>query len=72
MNYKKIIYSGMCVCGHSVDRHHLFMVANPEIEKIVGSYIPGACLFFGFNENEGYDEDGNDHCYQYIDVNNHD
>lgn len=63
----KRIFSGMCLCGHNVDRHHIFTVANQEAYAVIGSRVPGGCLAYGHNEDEGIGPDGEDHCYDYVD-----
>ena len=67
MTFKKIIYSGTCLCGHSYEDHHLGMIANPEAYKIMGAYLPQECLYFGCNETGGLDENGDSHCHGYTD-----
>ena len=65
--------SGICVCGHKWDDHHLGMILNhdygdgdsPDARK--EAYIPQECEFFGFNEMGGLDEEGNEHCWSYRD-----
>lgn len=64
---KPIIYSGVCMCGHSWEEHHLGMVMRPEIAAVIGPYVPGACLKYGSNEDEGLDEHGELHCAGYVD-----
>jgi hypothetical protein len=66
--FRKIIYSGICLCGHSYEEHHLGVVANPEAAAVIGDYLPQECEFFGFNENGGLDENGNEHCRHYVDT----
>ena len=63
--------SGVCVCGHKWDRHHLGIIANiaylwtedagPE------GYLPQECEHYGFNEMGGCDAEGNVHCFGYKD-----
>lgn len=66
---RRIVYSGMCICGHSYNQHHLMMCATQEAADAVGApSVPGACLAYGCNEMEGLDKDGNPHCFQYVDV----
>ena len=65
--FKKIIYSGICMCGHSWEDHHLSMVMNEEAYETVGPYFPEECEFYGFNETGGKDEDGDLHCNKYVD-----
>jgi hypothetical protein len=70
---KKRIYSGICMCGCSHLSHHGQVVSNPYYTKETGeSVLPGACLTFGFNENEGKDEKGREHCMAYVDRDNPD
>ena len=65
--FRKVIYSGTCLCGHKVDDHHISLVMNPEAVKIMGDRFPDECLFFGCNEDGGLDEDGEHHCGRYVD-----
>jgi hypothetical protein len=73
---RKAIYSGpnrsgICVCGHGWQEHHLGMVVRPEaIETDDGpeAYIPQECEHFGSNEMGGLDADGNPHCSAYNDT----
>lgn len=65
--FRKRIYCGTCLCGHSWEDHHLSFVMNPEALKTMGAYFPDECLFFGCNEDGGLDEDGNHHCGFYVD-----
>lgn len=67
MALKRIIYSGICLCGHSWEDHHCCMVLNEEAYKIIGPYIPDECNYFGCNENGGLDENGEHHCTGYVD-----
>jgi hypothetical protein len=63
--------SGICVCGHSWERHHLGVVMNEEFYAATGeSYVPQECEFFGFNETGGLElANGKwvDHCQHYKD-----
>jgi hypothetical protein len=67
---RKAIYSGpnrsgVCVCGHTWEEHHLGMVVRADaIETDGGSeaYIPQECEHFGSNENGGLDPEGSPHC----------
>ena len=62
--------SGVCICGHSWEDHHLGMVMRVEMLMTTGgkeAYIPQECEFFGCNEDGGLDDDGNDHCFGYRD-----
>lgn len=43
------------------------MVLNPEAYKVLGPVVPDTCCYFGCNEDEGVDENGNDHCWRYVD-----
>jgi len=66
--FKKHYYSGICLCGHSWENHHLSMVMNLEaIEENNEGTVPGECLRYGNNEWGGLDEHGEDHCSGYID-----
>jgi hypothetical protein len=66
--FKKQNLSGMCICGHAFDRHHLGIIANKEAYEIMGPYLAQECEAFGFNEMGGLDEDGKEHCGWYIDI----
>lgn len=66
--FRKVIYFGTCLCGHSYEDHHLGMVLNPEALAIMGPYLQGECEFFGWNESGGFDENGNPHCMRYVDA----
>lgn len=66
--FKPIIYSGTCLCGHRYKSHHLSMVLSPEAYEVLGPEVPGACLKYGSNELEGLDENGEVHCFGYVDV----
>lgn len=70
--FKKIIYSGICLCSHSYEDHHLGIILNPDALKVMGPYLPQECEFFGSNEDGGLDENGQSHCHHYVDVNNPD
>ena len=60
--------SGMCKCGHHWQDHHLGMVVKQEyIDATNEYYIPQECGVFGFNEMGGLDENGDPHCYGYVD-----
>lgn len=37
--FKKRIYSGICLCGHSDEDHHLGMVLNPEAYAVMGPHL---------------------------------
>jgi hypothetical protein len=66
--YSGPLRSGICVCGHPWDDHHLGIVMNPAYSEQTGeSYIPQECEFYGWNETGGLDEDGKAHCFQYQD-----
>lgn len=61
--------SGICVCGHSWEDHHLGIVMNSDYARETQEgYIPQECEFFGFNESGGLDDKGNYHCGSYKDV----
>ena len=61
--------SGICVCGHKWDDHHLGMVMNPEYYEATQEYcVPQECEFYGFNEMGGLDAKGNLHCGCYRDT----
>jgi hypothetical protein len=61
-------YSGVCLCGHSYSDHHCCCVMNPVAAMIMSSIVPDTCCYFGCNEFEGVDENGNDHCWGYVDA----
>lgn len=45
------VWSGICVCGHSADRHHGNMVMNPEAVISIGYRFAGECEAYGCNES---------------------
>jgi hypothetical protein len=55
------------MCGHSYEDHHLGVVLNPEAYAVMGLYLPQECEFFGSNEDGGLDENGEYHCFAYVD-----
>ena len=61
--------SGICVCGHKWEEHHLGIVMNPDYVKgTKEGYIPDECEHYGFNEVGGKEyKDGEwvDHCQSY-------
>lgn len=60
--------TGICVCGHSWEEHHLGCVMNTEyLEATKEAYVPEECEHFGFNETGGLDAEGRDHCHSYQD-----
>ena len=66
--------SGICVCGHSWEEHHLGMVVRPGATKVKDGdwegregYIPQECEYYGNNEMGGLDESGEGHCFGYVD-----
>lgn len=71
---RKAIYSGpnrsgVCVCGHKWDEHHLAMVLRPEAIETDGgpeAYIPQECEHFGFDEMGGLDHEGNPNCAETV------
>ena len=66
--YTKKIYSGICICGHSWEDHHLGIVMNEDYRKATGeAYFPEECEFYGFNESGGLDSWGRNHCFKYKD-----
>lgn len=70
---RKRIYSGVCLCGHKVESHHLGCIVRQEVIDEIGEcVVPGSCLYFGCNELEGLDEEGNEHCWSYVDAENPD
>lgn len=67
------IYYGICVCGHEADDHHGGIALNEEYMEYCGKWngnyrIPEECEYYGFNEDGGKDEEGNDHCHNYVDI----
>lgn len=67
-SYIKKIYSGICICGHSWEDHHLGVVMNEEyLKDTEETYLPQECEFYGFNEMGGLGSDGENHCHQYKD-----
>lgn len=66
--WTKQYYSGVCVCGHSWDVHHLCMVMNLDYFNQTGECtVPQECEFYGCNEYGGLDAQGNEHCGGYVD-----
>lgn len=68
--------TGICVCGHKWDRHHLGIIMQPGVAEAIGEgYVPQECEFFGCNEAGGLmpvtDSDGSvdwvPHCSSYRD-----
>lgn len=63
--------SGICVCGHPWNAHHLGVVMRQEyVEQTKEIYIPQECEAHGFNEAGGLklvDGEWVDHCQGYID-----
>ena len=60
--------SGVGVCGHPWDEHHLGVVLREEYRDDTGeAYIPEECEHFGFNEMGGLDAYGKEHCWGYRD-----
>ena len=46
--------TGICVCSHSWEEHHLSMVMRQEYAEATGeAYSPGECEHFGSNEAGG-------------------
>ena len=68
--------SGVCVCGHPWQDHHLGVVMNPVYFKATGEfYVPQECEHYGCNENGGMMPDPNnpdgewiEHCGSYEDA----
>jgi len=63
--------TGICICGHSWDSHHLGLVMRADAVETDGGpehYIPQECEAFGANENGGLDGEGKDHCFGYVDA----
>lgn len=64
----KKYYSGVCLCGHSWESHHLGMVMNEEYFTLTGeATVPQECEYYGCNETGGQDASGNLHCNWYAD-----
>lgn len=63
--------SGICICGHSWERHHLGIVLQQAyLDATNEAYLPGECEAFGFNEAGGLqlvDGEWVDHCHVYRD-----
>jgi hypothetical protein len=63
--------SGICVCGHSWEDHHLGIVMNKEYRRDTNeAYVPQECEHFGFNETGGLEcVNGKwiNHCQNYRD-----
>lgn len=64
--YSGLGRTGVCVCGHKWENHHLMMKFR-ELENGEG-YVPGECEFYGCNEASGLDAEGNEHCWSYRDA----
>src|SRR6266478_3944 len=63
--------SGICICGHSWEDHHLGIVMNEDYFNDTGEYyFPEECEVYGFNKTGGLDSEGNDHCGRYNDIGN--
>jgi hypothetical protein len=61
--------SGLCLCTHRWDDHHLGCVMNAEYYEQTGeAYVPEECEFHGFNETGGLGPNGEPHCGQYRDT----
>ncbi len=61
--------TGMCICGHSWDHHHLGVVVRKEyVDETNESYVPQECEHYGHNEFGGLDAHGNTHCFGYMDT----
>ena len=63
--------SGVCVCGHGWEEHHLGMVMREDMLEVHSggkeAYVPQECEFYGCNEDGGLDAEGNEHCFGYRD-----
>lgn len=65
--------SGICICGHSWNEHHLCCVMRQEyIDETGEGYLPDECCHYGSNEVGGmkYDDEAGewvDHCRGYKD-----
>jgi hypothetical protein len=64
---KKEDYEVLCVCGHTLEDHHLSHFAHAG-----GAVIAEECEFYGFNEFGGMIQDENGywirHCYRFTPV----
>lgn len=64
--------SGICICGHRWDEHHLLIVMRKEYIKATGEgYIPQECEHFGVNEAGGLMPVAGEwvpHCRGYMDT----
>ena len=63
--------SGICICGHSWQDHHLGMVATMTGSETDGGqeyYIPQECEYYGCNEDGGFGPQGEAHCNHYLDT----
>ena len=66
--------SGICICGHRWDKHHLGIVMRQEyIDETHEGYIPCECEAYGFNETGGliYNPilgEWTEHCSCYVDT----
>ena len=66
--------SGLCLCGHLWEDHHLSMAMRQEyVDVVKEGYLPGECLRYGCNETGGmrYDRSVHmyvDHCFGYRDA----
>ena len=63
--------SGVCICGHSWEDHHLGCIMRLErLWTDAGMpeyYVPQECEFYGCNEDGGLDAEGEPHCFGYKD-----
>jgi hypothetical protein len=63
--------SGVCICGHKWDDHHLGVVIRPDAMETDGDverFVPQECEYFGSDEMGGLDDEGNPHCSRYRDT----
>jgi hypothetical protein len=66
--YSGPLCCGICTCGHSWEEHHLGIVMNNDyITQTDEMFVPQECEEYGCNEFGGLDEDGNAHCFNYVD-----
>lgn len=66
--YSGPLRSGICICGHGYEAHHLGMVLNADyLHQTHEIYLPQECEFYGFNSEGGLGPDGSDHCHNYRD-----
>jgi hypothetical protein len=66
--YSGSLRSGVCLCGHGWETHHLGMVMNEDYAHQTHEiYVPQECEYYGSNEMGGHGSDGREHCAYYRD-----